>query len=50
MRAKRCEMASNQFKNGQRRGDLAPKSAYAAEKRPFTSATGLCTLGISAVC
>jgi hypothetical protein len=29
---------------------LAPKSACAAEKRPFTSAAGLRVLGISAAC
>jgi hypothetical protein len=43
-------MASNQVKMGLKWGDSTSQTTRTVEKRTFTSAAGLRTLGISAAC
>lgn len=50
MRGISLEMTSNQVKKGLKWGNLAPRLAGTGEKRTFTSAADLRTLGISAAC
>lgn len=50
MKGMSLEMTSNQVEMGLKWGDSTLEAARAVEKRDFTSAVELCTLGISAAC